>query len=78
MSIASLVCGLTSVFLGWFFLLPQLAAIILGHLALRREPSGKGMSITGLALGYLCLLGYGLFWLFVIVFAAQYSGGLYP
>jgi hypothetical protein len=36
------------------------------------------MSITGLALGYLCLLGYGLFWLFVIVFAAQYSGGLYP
>jgi hypothetical protein len=78
MSIASLVCGLASVFLGWFFFLPQLAAIILGHLALRREPSGKGMSITGLALGYLCLLGYGLFWLFVIVFAAQYSGGLYP
>jgi hypothetical protein len=77
MSIASLVCGLASVFLGWF-ILPQLAAIVLGHLALRREPSGKAMSITGLALGYVCLLGYGLFWIFVIVFAAQYSGGLYP
>jgi hypothetical protein len=80
MSIASLVCGLASVFLGWF-ILPQLAAIVLGHLALRREPSGRAMSITGLALGYVCLLGYGLFWIFLTVFAAfaaQYSGGLYP
>lgn len=72
LSIASLVCGLASVFLG-FFILPQLGAIVLGHLALGREPSGKAMSITGLILGYLCLLGYGLFWIFVIVFAAQYA-----
>ena len=80
MSIASLVCGLASVFLGWFFFLPQLAAIILGHLALRREPSGKGMSITGLALGYLSLLAYaffGLFWLFIVFYAAQQGGDIY-
>ena len=71
LSIASMVCGIASVLLGWF-LLPQIAAIITGHLALRREPSGKGMSITGLVLGYLCLLGYGAFWVFVIVASAVY------
>jgi hypothetical protein len=72
LSIASMVCGIASVLLGWF-LLPQVAAIVTGHLALRREPSGKGMSITGLVLGYLCLLGYGAFWVFVIVAAAMYG-----
>ena len=60
-----MVLGISSVILGWF-MIPQIAAIITGHLALRREPSGKGMSITGLVLGYLCLLGYGAFWLILI------------
>jgi hypothetical protein len=72
LSIASMVCGIASVILGWF-LLPQVAAIITGHLALKREPSGKGMSITGLVLGYLCLLGYGAFWLFLIIGMSVYS-----
>ena len=31
------------------------------------------MSITGLVLGYLCLLGYGAFWLLVVVAGAMYS-----
>jgi hypothetical protein len=66
LSIASMVCGIASVIMGWL-LLPQIAAIITGHMALKREPSGKGMSITGLVLGYLCLLGYGAFWLLVII-----------
>ena len=66
LSIASMVCGIASVLMGWL-LLPQFAAIITGHLALRREPSGKGMSITGLVLGYLCLLGYGALWLLFII-----------
>ena len=66
LSIASMVCGIASVIMGWL-LLPQIAAIITGHLALKREPSGKGMSFTGLVLGYLCLLGYGAFWLLVII-----------
>jgi biotin transporter BioY len=54
-------------------MIPQIAAIITGHLALRREPSGKGMSITGLVLGYLCLLGYGAFWLVLIIGLMSYS-----
>jgi hypothetical protein len=66
LSIASMVCGIASVIMG-FLLLPQIAAIVTGHLALKREPSGKGMSITGLVLGYLCLLGYAAFWLLLIV-----------
>ncbi|HSL36510.1 MAG TPA: DUF4190 domain-containing protein [Arthrobacter sp.] len=53
LSIASLCCGIAA-FIGLgFFLLPQLAAVILGHMALRREPSGKGMAIAGLVLGYV-------------------------
>jgi Domain of unknown function (DUF4190) len=66
LSIASMVCGIASVIMG-FLLLPQVAAIVTGHMALKREPSGKGMSITGLVLGYLCLLGYGAFWLLLII-----------
>jgi hypothetical protein len=66
LSIASMVCGIASVIMGWI-LLPQIAAIVTGHLALKREPAGKGMSITGLVLGYLCLLGYGAFWLLAII-----------
>ncbi len=72
LSIASMVLGIASVILGWF-MIPQLAAIITGHLALRREPSAKGMSITGLVLGYLCLLGYGAFWLLLIVGLMTYG-----
>lgn len=76
LSITSLVCGISSVLLGWF-LIPQLAAIITGHLALGREPSGKGMSITGLVLGYLCLLGYGALWLLLILGLAAYRTSSY-
>lgn len=66
LSIASMVCGIASVIMGWL-LLPQVAAIITGHLALKREPAGRGMSIAGLVLGYLCLLGYGALWLLAII-----------
>ena len=52
LSIASMICGIAA-FVGLgFFLLPQFAAVILGHMALKREPSGRGMAIAGLVLGY--------------------------
>ena len=55
LSIASMCCGIAA-FVGLgVFILPQLAAVILGHLALRREPSGKGMAIAGLVLGYVAI-----------------------
>ncbi|MEN8582946.1 DUF4190 domain-containing protein [Burkholderia sp. RS01] len=53
LSIASLCCGI-AVYVGFgVFLLPQLAAVILGHMALRREPSGRGFAIAGLVMGYI-------------------------
>ncbi|MBD1542877.1 DUF4190 domain-containing protein [Arthrobacter sp. IA7] len=56
LSIASLCCGI-AVYLGFgVFILPQLAAVILGHMALRREPSGRGFAIAGLVMGYLGLV----------------------
>lgn len=72
LSIASMVCGIASLILGWI-MIPQVAAIVTGHLALRREPSAKGMSITGLVLGYLCLLGYGAMWLIFIIALMSYG-----
>ncbi|MEV7662809.1 DUF4190 domain-containing protein [Paenarthrobacter sp. NPDC089316] len=53
LSIASMVCGI-AIYVGFgFVILPQIAAVILGHLALKREPAGKGMAIAGLVMGYL-------------------------
>ena len=77
LSIASMVCGIASVIMGWI-LLPQIAAIVTGHLALKREPAGKGMSVAGLVLGYLCLLGYGAFWLLLIIGLAVASSNSGP
>ncbi len=66
LSITSLCCGI-AVFLGFgFIILPQLAAVVLGHLALRREPAGRGMAIAGLVLGYI---GIALTALVILLFA---------
>jgi hypothetical protein len=53
LSIASMCCGIAALVGFGFFLLPQLAAVILGHLALHREPAGRGMAIAGLVMGYV-------------------------
>ena len=78
LSIASLCCGIAA-FVGLgFFLLPQLAAVILGHMALRREPAGKGMAIAGLVLGYvgiaLALLVFVIIALGLAIGSASYRG----
>jgi hypothetical protein len=78
LSIASLCCGIAA-FIGLgFFLLPQLAAVILGHMALKREPAGKGMAIAGLVLGYvgiaLALLVFVIIALGLAIGSASYGG----
>lgn len=65
LSIASMCCGIAALVGFGFFLLPQLAAVILGHLALRREPAGRGMAIAGLVMGYV---GIAITVLVLIVF----------
>jgi hypothetical protein len=53
LSIASLCCGVATMLGFGVFLLPQIAAVVLGHMALKREPGGRGMAIAGLVLGYV-------------------------
>jgi hypothetical protein len=56
LSIASMVCGIAALVGFGFFLLPQIAAVVLGHLGLAREPAGRGFAIAGLVMGYVGLL----------------------
>ena len=78
LSIASLCCGI-AVYAGFgFILLPQIAAVILGHMALRREPSGRGLAIAGLVLGYIglaltVLALVGLAMLFSVAATSSYT-----
>ncbi|GAP54524.1 hypothetical protein AHiyo6_10890 [Arthrobacter sp. Hiyo6] len=37
-------------------IMPQIAAVILGHMALQREPAGRSLAIAGLVLGYIALV----------------------
>jgi hypothetical protein len=76
LSIASLCCGI-AVFLGLgIFILPQIAAVVLGHLALLREPAVRGLAIAGLVLGYLGLAMTAIVLTFIVVaiFARANSG----
>lgn len=73
LSIASMCCGI-AVFVGFgFFVLPQVAAVILGHMALKKEPTGKGMAIAGLVMGYLGIVLVIVFWIFIAIVAATAS-----
>ena len=76
LSIASLCCGI-AVFLGLgLFILPQIAAVVLGHLALLKEPAGRGLAIAGLILGYLGLALTAIVLTFAVaaIFAAANAG----
>jgi hypothetical protein len=54
LSIASLALGAGGLVFGWAFVgLPSIAAVVLGHLALRREPEGRSLAVPGLVLGYV-------------------------
>jgi hypothetical protein len=70
LAIASLVAGFL-----WMMWLGSIAAIVLGHAALRQirhsngRQSGKGLAITGLAFGY-----FGLLTLSITIFEALLGG----
>ena len=59
LSVASMVLGLVSIFFGWTFLVPLLG-LILGLIGLKKEPAGKGMSVTGVILNGLMITGWVL------------------
>lgn len=74
LAIVSMVAGIIGVVTGGMLLVPQIAAIICGHLALRREPHMRGIAIAGLVTGYL-MLGFivlgALF--FIVVLTTSFS-----
>jgi hypothetical protein len=69
LSIWSMALGLSAVVLSIIFLgfLPALAAVILGHLAQRREPAARPLWLTGLITGYLSLVVSSFFLVVVII-----------
>ena len=72
LAIVSLVTGIIAVLTGGMLILPQIAAVICGHLALKREPHMRGIAIAGLVTGYLMLGFILLGTLFLItVFSAS-------
>ena len=70
LAIASLVCGVLSV----FFVITCLPAVITGHMALselkkypeKYDQSNRGMAIAGLIMGYI-ILGFTLLFIFFIM-----------
>ncbi|WP_308799823.1 hypothetical protein [Agromyces silvae] len=55
-SIASLVLGVVSIVAGFTFVVP-VAGLVLGILALKREPASRTMAIWGIVLNALMLAG---------------------
>lgn len=71
-SIASMVIGISSVALGFTFLVPLVGAI-LGFIGLSKEPAGKGFAIIGIILNGLFLVG----WLLVLLLFGSILAALF-
>lgn len=59
LGIISMVAGIVGLVTSGMLFLPQLAAIVCGHLSLRREKPRRGFAIAGLVTGYIGL-AFGL------------------
>ncbi len=71
LAIASLVCGVLGFFTGGITAIP---AVICGHLAWGETSSGRasghGLAIAGLVLGYLLIIAWVVFWVFIVIAVA--------
>jgi len=70
LSITALVLGIVSVMTLGMFFIPQVLAIIFGHLARRRERAGRPMALAGLVMGYV-VAGIWVVLLFLISLGAM-------
>ncbi len=73
--IISMVMGIIGLITFGAMMLPQIAAIICGHVSLRREKPRRGFALAGLIMGYLSL-GIGLL-MFLGLFALAAGGSTF-
>lgn len=73
LSITSMVLGLASFVFGFTFAVP-LVGLILGIIALKREPAGRAMSLTGIIVSAVMLLAWVAVVFFFILFAIGVFG----
>lgn len=76
MAIAAMILGIVGIISFGMLIIPQILAVIFGHIALgqcNREPDldGRGMAIAGLIMGYI-FVGIFLFF-FLMIFASAMS-----
>jgi len=69
LAIASMILGIFSMIGGGALLVPPILATVFGHVALghcNKNPllGGKGMAISGLVMGWICLAGWIIFFCF--------------
>lgn len=76
LAVAALICGLVGL-VPCFFAMPSIAAIILGHLALRETANGvrpgHGQAVAGLILGYV-VAGLGLLYIVLMIVGVGIGG----
>jgi uncharacterized protein YqgC (DUF456 family) len=73
LSVTSMVLGIVGIVFSLFYgfgFLPSLAAIITGHIARKRQPHARGMSLAGIITGYVGL-AIAVLWIvgLIVVFA---------
>lgn len=66
LSVTSFVLGLSSIVFGWTLVAP-VAGLVVGILALRREPLGRTFAIWGIVLNAVMLAGAAIGILFALV-----------
>jgi hypothetical protein len=72
LSIASMILGIGGVLFSFFYglgLFPSIAAVITGHMARKRQPHARSMSLAGLITGYIGI-GISVLWVVGIVIFA--------
>ncbi|MGL3807369.1 DUF4190 domain-containing protein [Paeniglutamicibacter sp. R2-26] len=71
LGIVSMVAGILGLVTSGMLFLPQLAAVVCGHLSLRRERPHRGFAIAGLVTGYV---GLAIGFLAIAGLAAAFAG----
>ncbi len=68
LSVLSLVFGVIGLVLSLFLigLLPAIAGVILGHVAIKREPHARGMAVAGLVTGYVGI-AISVLWVLILL-----------